>query len=117
MANPTIYSLSQFLFYSCFSCNHNAFLVAISSIGEQTNFYQAMKHAHWWDVMAKENLASEENKTWVFSELPLGKQAIDSKWVYKIKYNPDGSVEQHKVYLVAKGYTQIEGVDFDEIFA
>lgn len=49
--------------------------------------------------------------------LPPGKRAIDSKWVYKVKYRPDGSIECYKARLVAKGYTQIEGVDFHETFA
>lgn len=75
-----------------------------------------MKHAHWRDARAKEIQALEENKTWVLSTLPPRKKAIDSKWVYKIKYNPDGTVEQYKARLVTKGFTQIERVDFHETF-
>ncbi|KAL0402521.1 UNVERIFIED_CONTAM: Retrovirus-related Pol polyprotein from transposon RE2 [Sesamum latifolium] len=46
-----------------------------------------------------------------------GKHAIDSKWVYKIKFKPNGEVERYKARLVAKGFTQVEGVDFHETFA
>ena len=67
--------------------------------------------------MAKEISALEANDTWTLQPLPPGKRAIDSKWVYKVKYHPDGSIERYKARLVAKGYTQIEGVDFHETFA
>nr|GEU94445.1 putative reverse transcriptase, RNA-dependent DNA polymerase [Tanacetum cinerariifolium] len=50
-------------------------------------------------------------------DLPQGKQAIDSKWVYKIKFKPNGEVERYKARLVAKGLTQMEGVDYHDTFA
>ncbi|GKE79932.1 putative RNA-directed DNA polymerase [Tanacetum coccineum] len=58
-----------------------------------------------------------KKETWTLEELPNGKKAIDSKWVYKIKYKPNGDVERYKARLVAKGCTQMEGVDFHETFA
>ncbi|GKF69866.1 retrovirus-related pol polyprotein from transposon TNT 1-94 [Tanacetum coccineum] len=67
--------------------------------------------------MKKEIQALEQKKTWTLEELPNGKKAIDSKWVYKIKYKPIGDVERYKARLVAKGCTQMEGVDFHETFA
>lgn len=67
--------------------------------------------------MAKEISALEANHTWTLQIFPPGKRAIDSKWVYKVKYKPDRSIERYKARLVAKGYTQIEGVDFHEIFS
>ncbi|KAI3667045.1 hypothetical protein L6452_42087 [Arctium lappa] len=65
----------------------------------------------------KEIQALEQNGTWILEHLPEGKRAIDSKWVYKIKYKPNGEVEYYKARLVAKGYTQMEGVDFHDTFA
>nr|GEX64061.1 zinc finger C2H2-type/integrase DNA-binding domain-containing protein [Tanacetum cinerariifolium] len=61
--------------------------------------------------------ALEKNETWTLEDLPKGKQAIDSKWVYKIKFKPNGKVEKYKARLVAKGFTQMEGVDYHDMFA
>lgn len=49
-------------------------------------------------------------------DLPAGKVLIRCKWVYKIKYNADGSVERFKERLVAKSYIQQEGLDFHDTF-
>ncbi|CAM8983025.1 unnamed protein product [Rhodiola kirilowii] len=67
--------------------------------------------------MKKEIQALEENGTWTLQPLPPGKRAIDSKWIYRIKYTPNGEVERFKARLVAKGFTQVEGIDFHETFA
>ncbi|KAK3029712.1 hypothetical protein RJ639_039121 [Escallonia herrerae] len=116
-ANSMVYHLSHNISYSKFSRTHTAFLAAISSVDEPKYFSQAVKHAYWRHVMAKEISALEANNTWTLMPLPYGKRAIDSKWVYKVKFHPDGTVERYKARLVAKGYTQIEGLDFHETFA
>ena len=67
--------------------------------------------------MQKEIATLEENKTKTLVDLPHGKHAIDSKWVYKVKYQSDGTIERFKAQLVAKGYTQVEGMDFHDTFA
>jgi len=61
--------------------------------------------------MGEEFSTLQLNQTWTLTQLPVGQKPIGCKWVYKIKYNPDGSVNRYKARLVAKGYTQIEGVD------
>ncbi|KAJ0588916.1 putative RNA-directed DNA polymerase [Helianthus annuus] len=76
-----------------------------------------MQDERWIKAMKKEIQALEQNETWTLEKLPEGKRAIDSKWVYKIKYKPNGEVERYKARLVAKGFTQIEGVDFHDTFA
>jgi Reverse transcriptase (RNA-dependent DNA polymerase) len=67
--------------------------------------------------MKEELKASEKNKTWVIVQLPKEKKSVGCKWVYKIKYNSNETVERYKTRLVIKGYTQTYGIDYQEIFA
>ena len=115
--SSTVHPLAHFISYDNFCNNHKAFLTAITINNEPKHFKQAVKDIRWIEAMKQEIQALEENETWSLNELPEGKQAIDSKWVCKIKYKPNGDVERYKVCLVAKGCTQMEGVDFHETFA
>lgn len=59
----------------------------------------------------------EKNHTWDLVECPKEKDIIGVKWVYKTKFNEEGSVQKYKARLVAKGYSQQPGIDFNETFA
>ena len=67
--------------------------------------------------MAAEIAALEVNNTWTLTPLPADKKSIGCKWVYKIKYKADGSIERYKARLVAKGFTQKESIDYFETFS
>ncbi|GJV36613.1 uncharacterized mitochondrial protein-like protein, partial [Tanacetum coccineum] len=58
-----------------------------------------------------------KNKVWTLVDLPYGKRAIGTKWVYRNKKDDRGIVVRNKEILVAKGYTQEKGIDYDEVFA
>ena len=81
------------------------------------NFKEASQHQGWTRAMEEEIKALNDNKTWEYVELPVGRKAVGSKWVFKAKQNADGILNKLKARLVAKGYTQIEGIDFNETFA
>ena len=59
----------------------------------------------------------ESNQTWETTLLPKDKTATSCKWVFKIKYKADGTIERYKARLVTKGYTQTEAIDYLETFS
>jgi len=67
--------------------------------------------------MVDEIQALQDNGTWQITTLPPGKQALGCKWIYRIKYHSDGSIERFKARLVILGNHQVEGMDFNETFA
>ncbi|CAI7878332.1 unnamed protein product [Closterium sp. NIES-53] len=71
----------------------------------------------WKKAMESELTSIEENGTWELVELPEGREAITSKWLFKIKSDAGGKIERYKSRLVATGYQQKEKVDYKELFA
>jgi len=79
--------------------------------------HEALSNEKWKTAMREEMNALERNQTWKIVELPKEKKPVRCKWVYTLKYKADGSLERYKVRLVAKGYTQTFGIDYQETFA
>ena len=69
------------------------------------------------EAMDEEIKSIKKNETWELAILPKNYNAIGVKWVYKIKKNASGKVEKYKACLVAKGYKQKAGIDYEELFA
>lgn len=63
-------------------------------------------------AMQNELTALETNNTLEITDLPQNKRVIGCKWVYKVKRNSDGTIECYKACLVAKEFTQLEGLDY-----
>ena len=61
--------------------------------------------------------ALDKNEAWDIVELPTERKSIGSKWLFKKKFNAEGKVEKYKARLVEKGYSQVEGVGFGDIFS
>ncbi|GJV75399.1 putative ribonuclease H-like domain-containing protein [Tanacetum coccineum] len=84
---------------------------------EPKKISQALEDKSWVDAMQEELLQFKIQKVWILVDLPLGKKAIGTKWVYRNKKDERGVVVRNKARLVAQGYRQEEGIDYDEVFA
>jgi len=81
-----------------------------------TEALSSLKKDEWLKVMKEELESIKTNKVWDLVDLPKECKAIENKWILKVKQKSDGSIERHKVRLVAKGFTQEVGIDYEEIF-
>ncbi|GKE01285.1 putative ribonuclease H-like domain-containing protein, partial [Tanacetum coccineum] len=78
---------------------------------------QALTDPSWIEAMQDELLQFRLQKVWRLVDLPKGKHVIGTKWVYRNKKDERGIVVRNKARLVAQGYTQEEGIDYDEVYA
>ena len=86
-------------------------------IEEPTTLDEALEDKNWVAAMNSEHQALLWNKTWHLVPLPKGKNVIGCKWVYKVKCKADGTVDRYKSRLVAKGFKQRYGIDYEETFS
>ncbi|CAI7857702.1 unnamed protein product [Closterium sp. NIES-53] len=97
-----------------------AFFSPVEMQGEPATLKEALESSdaeEWKKAMESELKSIEDNGTWELVELPEGRKAIMSKWLFKIKSDADGKIEHYKSRLVAKGYQQKEKVYYKELFA
>nr|GEY38093.1 copia protein [Tanacetum cinerariifolium] len=78
---------------------------------------KAIKNPNWIEAMNNEIEALNRNDTWTICDLPSGRKAVGSKWLWKIKYKSTGEIERYKARVVAKGFSLKEGFDYLEIFS
>ncbi|GJR50825.1 putative ribonuclease H-like domain-containing protein [Tanacetum coccineum] len=92
--------------FACFLSQH-----------EPKKISEALEDESWVDAMQEELLQFEIQKVWILVDLPYGKKAIGTKWVYRNKKDERGVVFRNKARLVTQGHKQEEGIDYDEVFA
>jgi len=78
---------------------------------------EAFKHIEWRKAMQTKYDALLTIKTWTLVELPPNAHVIGCKWIFKNKYNSDGTLERRKARLVARGYNQVVGINYSETFS
>ena len=103
--------------YNEYTAHHYAYMTRVVEVREPESYAEAAKDANWSTAMEKEMHALAENETWDLVDAPKGVKPIRCRWVYKVKYNTDSSVNRYKARLAAKGYAQKHGIDYDETFA
>ena len=85
---------------------------------EPTNYEEAMMSpdfTKWLEAMKSEMRSMYKNKVWI--DLPKDRRAIEIKWIFKRKTDANSSVTIYKARIVAKGFLQVQGVDYDESFS
>ncbi|XP_019089233.1 PREDICTED: uncharacterized protein LOC109128023 [Camelina sativa] len=97
--------------------DHQAFLSKIDEHHIPSTYEEAKESKEWLNAVDDEVGAMEHNHTWDESDLPPGKGAVSSKWVFTIKYLSNGEIERYKARLVARGFTQNYGEDYRDTFA
>jgi hypothetical protein len=78
---------------------------------------EAERHVAWRAAIQSEMDAVKKNCIWELADLPRGHSMITLKWVFKLKRDEVGAIIKHKARLVARGFVQREGIDFDDTFA
>ncbi|GJT49270.1 putative ribonuclease H-like domain-containing protein [Tanacetum coccineum] len=96
---------------------HHCLFACFLSQHEPKKISEALEDESWVDAMQEELLQFEIQKVWILVDLPSGKKAIGTKWVYRNKKDERGVVVRNKARLVAQGHRQEEGIDYDEVFA
>ncbi|GKD52568.1 putative reverse transcriptase, RNA-dependent DNA polymerase [Tanacetum coccineum] len=87
----------------------------VGAEADMNNLDAFMLDLSWIEGLQDELLQFKLQKVWTLVDLPNGKRAISTKWVYRNKKDKRGIVIKNKARLVAQGYTQEEGIDYDEM--
>lgn len=115
-SSGTPYTSAHFVNYDRFLLDIEIFLQL--NLQVLTSFFkEAMKDTRSLEAMQKEIQTLEDNGTWSVETLPHGKRASGSRWVNKVKYNSDGSIERLKSRLVVFGNRQVAGIYYIDTFA
>jgi hypothetical protein len=83
---------------------------------EPTFFEEAIQKKEWADAMIEEYQSIIKNDVWEIVLGPKRKDVVSFKWLFKIKHAADGSIEKYKARFVARGFSQKEGIDYEETF-
>jgi len=86
------------------SSNASKLLHHLYIYSEPASYEEAATKPEWQEAMQKEFDALQANNTWILTPLPAGKKPISCKWVYKLKYKVDGTLERCKARLVIRGF-------------
>jgi transposase InsO family protein len=96
---------------------YHDFILNLTELHEPSTYAAAAVHPGWQAAMEREIHSIHQHGTWHLTMLPPGRTPITTKWIYRIKTHADGSPAKLKARLVARGFQQREGLDFDETYA
>lgn len=94
--------------------------VISDDLHEPANYKEAMEGPEsekWLEAMKSEIGSMHDNKLWTLIDIPEGRKTVENKCIFKKKTDANGNVTVYKAWLVAKGFRQILGIDYDETFS
>ena len=113
----TQHPISQFVSYDRLHPTFRSFALTVSSESLPKSYVEALRVPTWKEAMDAEVGALLNRGTWELVPRPRDANIVTCKWVFTIKYNPDGTISRHKARLVARGFTQAYGIDYTETFS
>ena len=94
--------------------------ISVMDNEDPLTFHEAMNRddsQSWYEAMKSEMQSMYDNQVWDLVDLPQGKKVIQNKWVFKRKIDMDGNMTTYKARLIAKWFSQVQGIDYDETFS
>ena len=108
---PKVFFSSRYPIPACFLANF------ANQTQEPRTYKQALIDLKWQQAMQAEITTHSNNNTWTLVPRRPDMNLVSSKWVFQIKTRSDGSIERYKTRLVARGFTQLPDLDYDETFS
>ena len=118
---PVVIGHSQFClptrWHSCLEQYSSLAYTTSKRTAEPHDSHEALRIPHWRAAMEDEFSSFQTKNTWKLVPPVPGVNLIDSRWIFKVKLHADDSIERYKASLVAKGFKQRYGLDYDETFS
>ncbi|KAK8957155.1 hypothetical protein KSP39_PZI001100 [Platanthera zijinensis] len=95
----------------------HTFSTSLFSVSVPNSVQEALQYPGWWAAMEEEMAALWANQTWTLVSLPPCQKPVGCKWVFVIKHAADGTIDRLKARLVARGFTQQQGLEYEETFS
>ena len=105
------YLMSNYVSNHRLSKSNKSFVHQLSIVVISNSVQEALADPRWKATINEEIKSLQKNETWELVDCPPRKKLVGCRWNYTVKYNADGNIEQYKVIMVTKGYTQTYGID------
>ena len=103
--------------YDRLSSNYRAFSLSLATETIPSSPVEALLLPHWRAAVEEEIFALVRRGTWDLVSRLTDANVVSCRWVFTIKYNPNGIVNRYKARLVARGFSQVQGIDYEETFS
>ena len=84
---------------------------------DQSYFEEEVDQNVWVDAMVEEHESILKNNVWEVVPRPIGKSVLGLRWIFKVKHAVNESIDKYKSRFVAKGFSQVKGIDYEETFS